>query len=407
MRASPVDLPFGGRPGKVLRPTMGPEPPAPPVARFDGQILRRAAVRWAVVCVVFALAAALYYDHPYYRRPFFGPWRAIFACLAVVWLAVGLPYCALVLRRFPRMATMVRDPVLHLLVLVRAYRARRFLRTIRKPRIRTTVLGLVVKGYFGPLMSAFIAGHTTNIGRVLARNHGVIMPPNDLISRSFGEWWSAMVDLVPRLVPTLAEISALFVPATWTLEATKVRFDVYYDLLFFVDCGVALFGYCVESRLLGNKTKSVEPTGLGWAAALACYPPFNDVTGTYLPLDGGKMLFTSETALLVCRGFVLLAFTIYVAATVAFGPRFSNLTNRGIITRGPYRFVRHPAYAAKCFAWWLEHLPTLTPKTAFFLCGLNAVYALRAWTEERHLSADPAYRAYKAKVRWRIFPGLF
>ena len=71
------------------------------------------------------------------------------------------------------------------------------------------------------------------------------------------------------------------------------------------------------------------------------------------------------------------------------------------------RFVRHPAYLCKCIAWWLEHLPTLTLPKAFFLTLLCGVYAMRAWTEERHLGMDPDYRAYKRKVRWIFIPGVY
>jgi protein-S-isoprenylcysteine O-methyltransferase Ste14 len=115
----------------------------------------------------------------------------------------------------------------------------------------------------------------------------------------------------------------------------------------------------------------------------------------------------SPTTLVVFQYLTLAAFSIYAAATVAFGFKFSNLTNRGITDKGPYRFIRHPAYVCKCFAWWLEELPHLSFQTVLFLAGLNLVYALRAWTEERHLSQDPDYRAYKKKVPWVIIPGVY
>ncbi len=50
---------------------------------------------------------------------------------------------------------------------------------------------------------------------------------------------------------------------------------------------------------------------------------------------------------------------IFSWASIALGFKASNLTNRGIVTHGPYAFVRHPGYAAKNFAWWLGALPVL------------------------------------------------
>jgi protein-S-isoprenylcysteine O-methyltransferase Ste14 len=136
---------------------------------------------------------------------------------------------------------------------------------------------------------------------------------------------------------------------------------VAYNVVLAIDCAWALFGYVSESRWLDNKTRSVEPTLLGWVACLIC----------------------------------------------SFGARFSNLTNRGIITRGPYRFVRHPAYVCKCLAWWLEQVPTMTVSKALSLTTFCAIYALRARTEERHLSADPSFRAYKKKTPWVLVPGIY
>ncbi|MCK5472226.1 DUF1295 domain-containing protein, partial [Candidatus Gracilibacteria bacterium] len=78
--------------------------------------------------------------------------------------------------------------------------------------------------------------------------------------------------------------------------------------------------------------------------------------------------------------------------------------NRGIVSRGPYRFVRHPAYLAKNLAWWFEFLPFLNPALFLSLLAWNAIYILRAFTEERHLRADPDYRKYQKKVRWKFIP---
>jgi protein-S-isoprenylcysteine O-methyltransferase Ste14 len=96
---------------------------------------------------------------------------------------------------------------------------------------------------------------------------------------------------------------------------------------------------------------------------------------------------------------------IFAWASVALGWKASNLTNRGIVRSGPYRYVRHPAYAAKLLIWFIEGI--------FFgryfiglLFGFTLIYVLRAWTEERHLSRDQDYLTYKNEVRWRYVPGI-
>ncbi len=90
---------------------------------------------------------------------------------------------------------------------------------------------------------------------------------------------------------------------------------------------------------------------------------------------------------------------IYALCTVSFGLRFSNLTHRGIITDGPYRFTKHPAYLAKNLSWWLISVPFVSEqgwgaalRNCMLLALLNLIYYARARTEERHLSRDPDVR---------------
>ena len=96
---------------------------------------------------------------------------------------------------------------------------------------------------------------------------------------------------------------------------------------------------------------------------------------------------------------------VYAWATVIFGIRFSNLTYRGAITNGPYRFTRHPAYLAKNLFWWCSTLPFFATTGALTdivrnttIMGLvSLVYYWRAKTEEKHLCAEDAkYREYHA-----------
>jgi protein-S-isoprenylcysteine O-methyltransferase Ste14 len=108
---------------------------------------------------------------------------------------------------------------------------------------------------------------------------------------------------------------------------------------------------------------------------------------------------------------IIALLVVYSWSTVVFGLRFSNLTHRGIITNGPYRWVRHPAYVSKCMSWWLISVPFIPAggdlleagRLCLLLLLLNGVYAMRAWTEERHLSRDPDYVRY---ARWIDENGL-
>src|SRR3546814_19926983 len=106
----------------------------------------------------------------------------------------------------------------------------------------------------------------------------------------------------------------------------------------------------------------------------------------------------------VIGGVLVVLTAIYAWATVAFGLRFSNLTHRGILTHGPYRWTKHPAYVSKNLFWWLSTLPFLVSNGSFtdmvrnsaIMATVSGVYYWRARTEERHLMTDPVYREYTA-----------
>jgi methyltransferase len=82
-------------------------------------------------------------------------------------------------------------------------------------------------------------------------------------------------------------------------------------------------------------------------------------------------------------------------------------TSLGVVTSGPFRFVRHPNYAA-VFAEMLA-LPLIHTAWITALAGTLAhtiVLAQRLSTEERVLFANPDYRAAMAG-KPRFLPGLF
>ncbi len=179
-------------------------------------------------------------------------------------------------------------------------------------------------------------------------------------------------------------------------------------LLFLIDVAFATVGYVLTMKPLDAHIRSANPFVGGWVAALICYPPFV-LMGGGGPLDYHRgtadwnQWLAGNAPLLWIWGTALVLLTaVYAWATVAFGLRFSNLTHRGIITHGPYRWTRHPAYLAKNLFWWLSVMPFLSVTGSWIeaarncaLLGLtSAVYYWRARTEERHLGEDPVYRAY-------------
>lgn len=215
----------------------------------------------------------------------------------------------------------------------------------------------------------------------------------------------------------------MFVFLTSNIESTQISmldggltsfhnfYGLAYDLFYMWDVIPALVGYTLTLRLLDSQIRSVEPTLFGWVVCLACYPPFwAGVTWTYVAYNADELYWADFTSgapwLYVLWGSTILALlVVYVWGTAMFGTRFSNLTHRGILTGGPFRWVKHPAYLSKNITWWLISVPFLTRgdwalalKSSLLLGAVNGIYYLRARTEERHLKRDPVYVAYAAYV---------
>ncbi len=173
-------------------------------------------------------------------------------------------------------------------------------------------------------------------------------------------------------------------------------FDIFYGVL----------GYLLTLRIINTHIQSTEPTILGWLVCLVCYDPFYNLIGIGRShYDSGftwdQWLMFAPVWYYLCGLSIICLTAIYGLATVAFGYRMSNLTYRGIITDGPYRFTKHPAYLAKVTSWWLISLPFFSilgtaaaVKQTVALVAISVVYYLRAKTEENHLSNYSQYVEY-------------
>ncbi len=198
-------------------------------------------------------------------------------------------------------------------------------------------------------------------------------------------------------------------------------FWLILSIMLFLDVFIFTLGYWIELDFLNNKIKSVDTTLMGWVVALICYPPFNIVQNNLwwrysedLPFNNFDFPYIS----FVLWVSILILFGIYVWASVALWFKASNMTNRGIVDRWPYKFVRHPAYAAKVGAWFiwtssyfysaiLQIDIIMLLKILLFMAGIGGIYLLRALTEENHLKKDKDYQKYILKVKYRFIPWVF
>ncbi|MBW3600277.1 MAG: DUF1295 domain-containing protein [Planctomycetes bacterium] len=323
---------------------------------------RSIALNYAAGASLVILGLALYYVSPFHQRFFSGVGYAALGWVAAAYLVL-LP---LFYATFPDDYTV---------------KCRLFWRAIAKlPRRRPSaqeavaLRAVLVKAFFLPLMLNWLVLHVISIYET---------------RQTFG-----------------------------TASALAGGYAILLSFLILLDVLVFTVGYGVEHPRLGNEIRSVEPTLLGWIAALACYPPFFLITLQAL-------IWPSEDHPAIANPWVqaglfaimLLLMGIYTWASAALGLKASNLTHRGVVQSGPYAWVRHPAYVAKNLFWWCGMLPWIltaaaTDRTALVagivgMLGCNGIYCLRAWTEERHLGADPAYQEYRRRTPWWFIPGVW
>ena len=313
--------------------------------------LARTAVKFLGLLGSLGFLALGYLTFPVYRDPLYVPFFSMLPVLLPLWLVAALPYLYLVDRR-------MREPQdgywqMGELLLLRW-------RGLDRRMLGQHLLGWLVKGFFLPLMFGYMSQY-------------------------------------------MAQFLGYAGPAAAT---GKPVFDTAYAAMYFVDVTLVSVGYLATLRLTDTHIRSSDPTLLGWAVALICYQPFwGFVSGRYLPYqtdyDWQGWLAAIPDVRAAWGGAILLLTAFYLWATLSFAARFSNLTHRGIITNGPYRFTKHPAYLAKNLSWWLIAVPFLAQGGAWdglsrclMLLGVNLIYWLRARTEERQLAHDPVYVQY-------------
>lgn len=159
-----------------------------------------------------------------------------------------------------------------------------------------------------------------------------------------------------------------------------------------------------------------QPGTKGWdKALLAVILPAMAAILPVGALDAGRYHWSSAPDLVVVLGYFLMLKGIVVtgwaqAVNPFFEPgvRIQSERHQRVIDTGPYRFVRHPGYAAALAlffgmalalgSWW-----ALVPAALASL-----VLVVRTALEDRLLQAGlSGYADYARCVRWRLFPGVW
>ncbi len=197
---------------------------------------------------------------------------------------------------------------------------------------------------------------------------------------------------VNRMLPRLAQLivteiahpELLLLAASTNLQAALLVISESLGVLLILTRGAA-------------RTVSTRPSD--WALSLiAVNAPLMATpaaAGTFIPPQ-------------IATALMFAGMIIQISAKVALWRSYGLVpANRGVKTRGPYRFVRHPMYAG----YTLTHIGFLLgfPSLQNFLLYFTvfSIEVARLLREELILNQDPLYRQYTACVHYRLLPGLF
>ena len=86
--------------------------------------------------------------------------------------------------------------------------------------------------------------------------------------------------------------------------------------------------------------------------------------------------------------------------------RGRNPTAGGLVTTGPYRYIRHPIYTAVLLFTWAGAIANWSLPAIGLAVALTVGAGVRMWCEEQMVVITyPEYREY-ARVTKRVIPGV-
>ena len=200
--------------------------------------------------------------------------------------------------------------------------------------------------------------------------------------------------------PDVAYLAARFVlVALFTLLTIRIAGD-------FLETG-RLTGLL----LLASETLVVVLTVLRRSSSIVDRSPRARVLTT-LSIMGPFMVRPADAAALLPEAATLLlsgvGLTVVIGGKLSLGRSFGLMpANRGIVSTGLYRVVRHPIYLGYLITHVGFFAANPTTWNAVILIAADLALMWRAVCEEQTLRQDPSYQAYLQAVRWRVLPGLF
>jgi protein-S-isoprenylcysteine O-methyltransferase Ste14 len=215
-------------------------------------------------------------------------------------------------------------------------------------------------------------------------------PAKPMLEASAPDWGAILVNTVARAMTVL--LMSFFVYAAmkqWLASPARVTL-ILLVISELTSVGVSLVSRSPKKRDWAPTTFICTVAATYYFLAVQLAPGIHlvpEAVGTALQVAGmGWQIFAKFS---LRRSFGLLP------------------ANRGIVTSGAYRFVRHPIYLGYCVAEIGFLIANFGLQNLLVYGVLFALQAYRILREEKLLSADADYKAYRRKVQYRVIVGVF
>jgi len=198
-----------------------------------------------------------------------------------------------------------------------------------------------------------------------------------------------------RLIPTLLFTTMATVSAMGTASAPTTSAAVFHAL------SATLWGLFIVLINIRPAPLRRNRAPLGVIVALTSQLAVIAVGLFGARTDGGAAVVVSDVLLIAGLGFA-------ICSVLVLGRCFGVLPDvRGLVTRGPYRWVRHPLYLGELTAVLGVALGSREPVWASIVwVGCVALQIARTGYEERNIRAQfPEYAEYAARTK-RLIPGV-
>jgi len=160
----------------------------------------------------------------------------------------------------------------------------------------------------------------------------------------------------------------------------------------------ANFLLLIFAMLVRRPPTRVTPNPLYWTLAFVA---------TYWLFIAGRFATPGPAAApaWLVESFSFVSFVVSVWARISLGRNIGLVpAQRQLVTKGAYRFMRHPIYTGVYFAYLALALQNWSTINALIFGVGAALFVIKSFVEEGFLAQDPEYAAYMTSVPWRWLP---